>query len=108
MIEYWERSFHKPTLQETLLAVINIPQGGLVVYGSLIAGGTALVVFVFKYKLNGLALADLVATGVVLGMASGTSVASSTVAVTAVRATIAGLCNFPPARRRSKNRCRAA
>lgn len=71
VIEYWERSFHKPTLTETLLAVINIPQGGLVVYGSLIAGGAALVVFVFKHKLNGLALADLVAPGVVLGMALG-------------------------------------
>ncbi len=70
VIEYWER-FQKPTLGETLMAIINLTQGGLVVYGSLLAGGVALVIFVRKYRLPGLALADLIAPGVVLGVGLG-------------------------------------
>src|SRR5690606_29277570 len=60
VIEYWDR-FQKPTLVQTLFAIINLTQGGLVVYGSLLAGGAALVVFIRKYHLPGLALADLIA-----------------------------------------------
>jgi phosphatidylglycerol:prolipoprotein diacylglycerol transferase len=70
VIEYWE-DFQEPTLAKTLLAMINLTQGGLVVYGSLLAGGAALVVFIYKHNLPGLALADLVAPGVVLGVALG-------------------------------------
>jgi phosphatidylglycerol:prolipoprotein diacylglycerol transferase len=70
VIEYWQ-DFQAPTLGQTLLAMINLTEGGLVVYGSLLAGGAALVVFVYKYQLPGLALADLIAPGVVLGVALG-------------------------------------
>ena len=71
VLEYWHEKFRKPTLSETLLAIVNIPEGGLVVYGSLLAGGLALAVFVYKHRLPGLALADLIVPGVVLGMALG-------------------------------------
>jgi phosphatidylglycerol---prolipoprotein diacylglyceryl transferase len=70
IIEYWDK-FQKPTLGETLATMANVAQGGLVVYGSLLAGGLALIVFVYKHHLPGLALADLVAPSVVLGMALG-------------------------------------
>lgn len=70
VIEYWDK-FQEPTLLETVAGMINLTQGGLVVYGSLLAGGASLVVFVYKYKLPGLALTDLVAPGVVLGVALG-------------------------------------
>ena len=70
VIEYWER-FQKATLSETVFAIVNLTQGGLVVYGSLLAGGVALIVFVRKYHLPGLALADLIAPGVVLGVGLG-------------------------------------
>ncbi len=70
VIEYWDR-FQKETLSETVFAILNLTQGGLVVYGSLIAGGVALIVFVRKYHLPGLALADLIAPGVVLGVGLG-------------------------------------
>ncbi len=70
VIEYWDR-FERPTLAGTLLAIINMTQGGLVVYGSLLAGGVALIVFVRKYHLPGLALSDLIAPGVVLGVGLG-------------------------------------
>jgi phosphatidylglycerol---prolipoprotein diacylglyceryl transferase len=71
VMEYWHEKFYQPSLLKTLLLIINIPEGGLVVYGSLLAGGLALVVFVYKYRLPGLALSDLIAPGVVLGMALG-------------------------------------
>ena len=41
IIEYWPR-FQKASWTDTLLAMINLTQGGLVVYGSLLAGGAAL------------------------------------------------------------------
>jgi phosphatidylglycerol---prolipoprotein diacylglyceryl transferase len=70
VIEYWDK-FQKPTLAETLLGMINLTQGGLVVYGSLLAGGLALVLFVHRHRLPGLAFADLIAPGVVLGVGLG-------------------------------------
>jgi phosphatidylglycerol---prolipoprotein diacylglyceryl transferase len=70
VIEYW-RQFQKPTIGETLAAILNFPQGGMVVYGALLAGGLALIVFVYKNHLPGLALTDLVAPGVVLGVGLG-------------------------------------
>ncbi|MEX0675491.1 MAG: prolipoprotein diacylglyceryl transferase family protein [Pirellulales bacterium] len=70
IIEYWPR-FQKPTLGETLFAMLNLTQGGLVVYGSMLAGGAALVVFIYKNRLPGLALSDLIAPGVVLGVGLG-------------------------------------
>ncbi len=70
VVEYWDQ-FRKPTLGQTIAAIINLTEGGLVVYGSLLAAGAALIVFVYKHKLPGLALADLIAPGVVLGGAIG-------------------------------------
>jgi phosphatidylglycerol:prolipoprotein diacylglycerol transferase len=70
IIEYWQR-FQEPTLLATLGAMANLTQGGLVVYGSMLAGGAALVAFVYKHHLPGLALADLIAPGVVLGVGLG-------------------------------------
>jgi phosphatidylglycerol:prolipoprotein diacylglycerol transferase len=70
VIEYWDR-FQRPTVLQTVFSIINLTQGGLVVYGSLLAGGAALIVFVRKYRLPGLALADLIAPGVVLGVGLG-------------------------------------
>jgi phosphatidylglycerol:prolipoprotein diacylglycerol transferase len=70
IVQHWSQ-FQKPTLPETLRAMLSFNEGGLVVYGSLLAGGAALVYFLWRYKLPGLALADLVAPSVILGMAIG-------------------------------------
>ena len=70
IIEYWPK-FQKPSLLETLGAMINLTQGGLVVYGSLLAGGVAMIVFIYRNKLPGLAFADFVAPSVVLGVGLG-------------------------------------
>ena len=71
VIEYWERDYQKGTWLETLKAVVNIPAGGLVVYGSLIGGLLAFVVYMRKHKLPALAYADLIAPSLVLGLALG-------------------------------------
>jgi phosphatidylglycerol:prolipoprotein diacylglycerol transferase len=70
VIEYWP-NFQRPTAAQTLFAILNLTQGGLVVYGSLLAGGAALLIFIYKHHLPGLALSDLVGPGVVLGVGLG-------------------------------------
>jgi phosphatidylglycerol:prolipoprotein diacylglycerol transferase len=70
VIEYWDE-FQRPTPKETLLAVINVTQGGLVVYGSVIGGVAAGAVFLVRHKIPVLAIADVVAPSMVLGLALG-------------------------------------
>lgn len=70
VIEYWPK-FQKASWGETLFAVINLTQGGMVVYGSLLAGGAALLAFIWRHRLPALAMTDLIAPGAVLGVALG-------------------------------------
>jgi phosphatidylglycerol:prolipoprotein diacylglycerol transferase len=70
IIEYWSE-YQRPTAWETFKEVINFTKGGLVVFGSAIGAGLALAVFVYKHRLPGLALADLIAPSVMLGLALG-------------------------------------
>ncbi len=70
IIEYWD-SFQRSTLRETLLAMLNVTQGGLVVYGSAIGGVVAGAVFLLRRGIPLLATADLIAPSMVLGLAIG-------------------------------------
>lgn len=70
VIEYWP-SYHHHGLRETLLAVVNVAQGGLVVYGSFIGGLLGLIVFAVRHRLPLLAFSDLIAPSVFLGLAIG-------------------------------------
>jgi phosphatidylglycerol:prolipoprotein diacylglycerol transferase len=70
VIEYWA-DFQQPTLRETMMAVLNVTQGGLVVYGSIIGGALGLAGFLWKYKMPALATLDLVTPSLLLGMAIG-------------------------------------
>jgi phosphatidylglycerol:prolipoprotein diacylglycerol transferase len=70
VIEYWHE-YQRSTLLETIKAMAEFTKGGLVVFGSAIGAGLALLFFVRKYRLPGLALADLVAPSVMLGLAFG-------------------------------------
>ena len=71
VIEFWQTSYQRDTLAETLGAIANVPQGGLVVYGSLIGAGLAFLGFVRKYRLPALAMADLIAPSMAIGLALG-------------------------------------
>jgi phosphatidylglycerol:prolipoprotein diacylglycerol transferase len=70
VIEYWP-SFHRATLGQTVAAVANVAQGGLVVYGSLLCGLAGLIAFAWKNRLSLMVLGDLMVPSVALGMALG-------------------------------------
>lgn len=70
VIEYW-RQYEQPRLIDTLKEIANFTKGGLVVFGSAAGAGLALLAFVRKYQVPGLALADLIAPSVMLGLACG-------------------------------------
>jgi phosphatidylglycerol---prolipoprotein diacylglyceryl transferase len=70
VVEYWQ-NFQRETLRETLGAIVNVTQGGLVVFGAFLGATAALVVFARRHQLPILALADLAAPGMALGLAFG-------------------------------------
>jgi len=76
VIEYWPeyaRAFTEPGggLVAFLGGVVNVAQGGLVVYGSFFGGLTGLLLFVRKHQLPLLAVCDLIAPSMMLGLAVG-------------------------------------
>lgn len=71
VIEYWNERFRTDSFRETLARVLNFPEGGLVVYGALFGGITAVLWFVRKHKLPALATFDLMAPGMAIGLALG-------------------------------------
>lgn len=70
VIQNWHE-YQRPNVRETVLAIVDFTKGGLVVFGSAFGAGLALMVFVRKYRLPGLALADLIAPSLMLGLAFG-------------------------------------
>jgi phosphatidylglycerol:prolipoprotein diacylglycerol transferase len=70
VIEYWPQ-FRQPTPIDTLGAILNVTQGGLVVYGSLIGALLGGLWFLRRNALPLLATADLMAPSLVLGLALG-------------------------------------
>jgi len=70
VIEYPQR-FIKDTLTETLQAVINVPEGGIVLYGAFFGGIAAAIVFFAIRRLPALAIADIIAPGMVVGASLG-------------------------------------
>ncbi|MBP90879.1 MAG: hypothetical protein CMJ64_29905 [Planctomycetaceae bacterium] len=70
IVQYWP-SFVRPTLIETVAAMLKFTEGGLVVYGSVIGGMLALYLFSRKHLLNAFELGDVIAPGMALGVAFG-------------------------------------
>jgi phosphatidylglycerol:prolipoprotein diacylglycerol transferase len=71
VIEYWDDHFAGKRPAETLLEIINIPEGGLVIYGGFIGAAAGFAIFVRKHRLPLLAMADLVAPSLAIGLALG-------------------------------------
>jgi phosphatidylglycerol:prolipoprotein diacylglycerol transferase len=67
----WEEKFAGKSARDTLLEILNIPQGGLVIYGGFLGAAAGFVVFVRKHKLPLLAMADLIAPSLMIGLALG-------------------------------------
>ncbi len=71
VVEYWPQ-FRRPNDPlATLGAIVNVTQGGLVVYGSLIGALLGGLWFLRRHGLPTLAVADLMAPSLVLGLALG-------------------------------------
>ncbi len=71
VVEYWDTKFAGKAPVETLLEILNVPEGGLVIYGALFGGAVGLVAFTRKHRLPLLSMADLVAPSLLVGLAFG-------------------------------------
>lgn len=71
VIQYWNQ-FHVPgDIGKTLAKILNVPQGGLVVYGAVIGSFPVGVWYLWSRKLPPLVIADIVAPSLLLGLALG-------------------------------------
>ena len=64
-------NFIKPTFTESVVAMIKFTDGGIVVFGALLGGLLALYMFSRRHSINMFELGDIVAPGMVLGLAFG-------------------------------------
>jgi len=77
VIEYWDSSYRHTSADGSIdvlatgMAMINVPQGGLVVYGAFVGSALAFFWLIRRYKLPALAFADLIAPSLMLGLAIG-------------------------------------
>lgn len=71
VIEYWETRFATLPPGRAMVEMLMFTEGGLVVYGSLIGGSLAFLVFCLRHKLPPLAMADMIAPSLVAGLAIG-------------------------------------
>ena len=70
VVEYWP-AFQRATRYDTFVQMINITEGGLVIYGAMVGGFLGLVAYIVKYRLPALATLDLLAPPLMLGLALG-------------------------------------
>jgi phosphatidylglycerol:prolipoprotein diacylglycerol transferase len=71
VIEYWPVLSEVRTTWELMGNILNFTQGGLVVFGALLGAAAAFVAFVRTHRLDGLALADVIAPSLALGQGIG-------------------------------------
>lgn len=71
VIENWDNQFAKDTFAETFAAVVKVTEGGLVVYGALIGATIGFGLFVLRRRLPILAMADLIAPSLLVGLSLG-------------------------------------
>lgn len=70
VIEYWPQ-FRRESLAQTVLAIVNIAQGGLVVYGSAIGAALGMALYCRRRSVRFLWLADLITPSLMVGLALG-------------------------------------
>lgn len=70
VVQYWDE-FERSTFAATVQALLNFTKGGLVVYGSVIAGVPAGIWYLRRHRLPILAIGDIIAPSMVVGAALG-------------------------------------
>jgi len=71
VIQYWDQFWVPGNLAATLQKIANVPQGGLVVYGAVLGSFPVGIWYLRSRKLPPLAIADIVAPSLLLGLALG-------------------------------------
>jgi phosphatidylglycerol:prolipoprotein diacylglycerol transferase len=71
VVEYWDDRFAGKNPGETLVEILKFFEGGLVIYGGFFGAALGFVAFVRKHGLPLLAMADLVAPSLAIGLALG-------------------------------------
>lgn len=71
VVEYWEDHFAHLPLRQAITKALAFTEGGLVVYGSLVGAVAAFLVFVRTRGLPVLAMADMLAASLAVGLAVG-------------------------------------
>ena len=71
VLQYWKEQFQDDSLLVMIRNIANVTQGGLVVYGSLIGGLAGGIWFAHRHKLPVLAIGDLIAPSLLVGLAIG-------------------------------------
>ena len=70
VVQKWDE-FSDKALGERLLAIVKLTEGGLVIYGGMIGGILAAIVFCYKHRQPLRAIGDLVAPAFLIGLAFG-------------------------------------
>ncbi len=71
VLQYWENFYVPGDWRATLSEIFRVTEGGIVVYGSLIGGAVGYLVYCYRKRLPVLALADLVAPSLLVGLMFG-------------------------------------
>lgn len=71
VVEYWEERIHKADWQATLKAALSFTEGGLVIYGAFLGAMAAFFWYMRRRRLPALAMADLIAPSMLVGLAFG-------------------------------------
>ncbi len=71
VIEYWDERIRQTDWISTLKAAVSFTEGGLVIYGAFFGAMLGFAVYVRRRKLPALAIADMIAASMVVGLALG-------------------------------------
>lgn len=71
VIEYWDDRYAGHSPGQALVEILNVPEGGLVIYGGFFGAAAGFLMFCRREKLPILAVADLIAPSLAVGMALG-------------------------------------
>ena len=71
VIQYWDDRIRQPSVWGTIKNALAFTEGGLVVYGAFVGAMVGFSIYVWRNKLPALAIADLMAPGMMVGLAIG-------------------------------------
>jgi phosphatidylglycerol:prolipoprotein diacylglycerol transferase len=71
VIQYWSTRIQQPDAWSTIKNVLAFTEGGLVVYGAFIGAMAAFAIYMLRHKLPALAMADIMAPGMMVGLSLG-------------------------------------